>query len=110
MKPKGPTLRATTELHNQNTPIKPIINQRNVPAYKLARHPKRILCICLHLPNTYNIQNSVHLTEDLQSIEINEDVRICSYDIENKYTNIPKLEVINIIKNIMENDSETKKS
>jgi hypothetical protein len=58
----------------------------------------------------YNIQNSVHLTTDLQSIEINEDMRICSFNIENMYTNIPNVEVLNIIKNIMESDPETKKA
>jgi hypothetical protein len=63
------------------------------------RHLTGILSDRLHLPNTYNIQNSVHLTTDLQSIEINEDMRICSFDIQNMYTNIPKVEVLNIIKN-----------
>jgi hypothetical protein len=96
----------TIKLHKQNTPIRPIINWRNAPAYKLARHLTGILHNCAHLPNTYNIQNSVHLTTDLQSIEINKAVRICSFDIENMCTNIPKLEVMSIIKNIMENDPE----
>jgi hypothetical protein len=104
-----PTLLTTIKLHKQNTPIRSIINVRNAPTYELARHLTGILRVCLHLPNTYSIQNSVHLTTDLQSIEINEDVRICSFDIENIHTNIPKLEVINIIKNIMENDPEIKK-
>jgi hypothetical protein len=48
--------------------------------------------------NPYNIQNYIHLTTDLQSIEIDEGVRMCPFDIENMYTNIPKLEVINIIR------------
>jgi hypothetical protein len=55
----------------------------------------------------YNIQNTIHLITELQSIEINEDMRICSFDIENMYTNIPKTEVVNIIKNVIENNSGT---
>jgi hypothetical protein len=101
MNPTAPTLRATIKLQKQNTPIRPIINWRNAPAYELERHLTGILHDRLHLPNTYNIQNSTHLTTDLQSIEINEDMRICSFDIENMYTNIPKVEVLNIIKNIL---------
>jgi hypothetical protein len=110
MNPTAPTLRATIKLHKQNTPIGPIINWRNVPAYELARHLSGILRDRLHLPNTCNIQNSVHLNTDLQSIEINEDMRICPFDIENTYTNIPKVEVLNIIENIMESDPEIKKA
>jgi hypothetical protein len=33
-------------------------------------------------------------------------MRICSFDIENMYKNIPKREIINIIKNILQNNTE----
>jgi hypothetical protein len=33
-------------------------------------------------------------------------MRICSLDIENMYTNIPKIDIINIINNILENNEE----
>jgi hypothetical protein len=52
----------------------------------------------------------MHLTTDLQSIEIDKDVRICSFDVDNMYTNIAKLEFISIIENIIENDPEITKS
>jgi hypothetical protein len=32
---------------------------------------------------------------------------MCSFDIENMYTNIPKTEVVNIIKNVIENNPGT---
>jgi hypothetical protein len=41
-------------------------------------------------------------------MEINEDVRMCSFDIEN--INIPKLEVISIIESIIENDPDITKT
>jgi hypothetical protein len=31
-------------------------------------------------------------------MEIDEDTRICSFDIKNMYTNIPKSDILNIIK------------
>jgi hypothetical protein len=33
-------------------------------------------------------------------------MRICSFDIENIYTNIPKREIINVINNVLENNTE----
>jgi hypothetical protein len=38
-----------------------------------------------HLPNAYNIQNSIHLITDLHCMEINEDMGMCSFDIEYVY-------------------------
>jgi hypothetical protein len=43
---------------------------------------------------------------DLKTIEINTNTRLCSFDITNMYTNIPKNEVINITKDILENNNE----
>jgi hypothetical protein len=43
---------------------------------------------------------------DLQAIELNKNMRLCSFDIENMYTNIPKIGIINIINIILENNLE----
>jgi hypothetical protein len=50
------------------------------------------------------------LITDLKIIELNKDTRLCSFDITNMYTNIPKIEVINIIKKILENNNEIEKN
>jgi hypothetical protein len=57
----------------------------------------------LQLPHSYNIRNSVHFLTDPQTIEINKDKRLSSFDIENMYTNIPKTEIANIVNNVMKN-------
>jgi hypothetical protein len=60
----------------------------------------------LNSPYTYNVGNSNHLMTELKTIELNNYTRICSFDIENIYTNIPRKDVINIINNILENNTE----
>jgi hypothetical protein len=64
MNPMAASPHATIKLHKQNTPIRPIINWKNAPAYGLMRyvHVIKILYNHLHLPNAYNIQNSIHLS------------------------------------------------
>jgi hypothetical protein len=47
---------------------------------------------------------------DLQTIELNDNMRLCSFDIENMYTNIPKTNVINIISNIINEDKDINKN
>jgi hypothetical protein len=106
MNPTAPNLRATIKLHKPNTPVRPIINLENTPAYEIVEHLTETLHSCVHLPYTYNVHNSIQLMADLQVVELNKDVRICSCHIKNTYTNIPKIVTINIICNILESNSE----
>jgi hypothetical protein len=72
------------------------------PGYKLGKYLNTLLNNALILPYIYNVQKSHNLTQLLQHIEIDENTKLCSFDIENMYTNIPTLELKNIIKNIID--------
>jgi hypothetical protein len=86
-------------------PIRPIINWRNAPAYELAKRLTKTLHNHLHLPYTYNIQNTTQLITELKTIQFSKYTRICSFDIENIYTNIPRTEATNIIATILKTNS-----
>jgi hypothetical protein len=60
----------------------------------------------LNLPFTYNIKNSIQLINDLNNITINENTRICSFEIKDMYTNIPQQDTTHIIHNILLNYNE----
>jgi sugar (pentulose or hexulose) kinase len=51
----APDLHATIKLHKHNTPIRPIINWKNAPTYKLAKQLSKTLHNYLQLPQTYNV-------------------------------------------------------
>jgi hypothetical protein len=104
MNPTAPILHATIKLHKPNTPIRPTINWKNAPAYELAKQLTKTVHNHLNLPYTYSVRNSNHFMADLKTMEINNDTRICSFDVENMYTNIPKREIINIINSILGNN------
>jgi hypothetical protein len=61
----------------------------------------------LNLPFTYNIKNSIQLINDLNNIPINDNTRICSFDIKYMYTNIPQQDATYVIHNILLNYNET---
>jgi hypothetical protein len=109
MNPIAPTLHGTIKLHKPNTPIRPIINWKNAPAYGLAKKLSKLLQYPLKLPKVYNIRNSILLMTDLQTIDINENIRRCPFDVENMYTNIPK-DIINIISNTINIDQDISKN
>jgi hypothetical protein len=56
--PSPPTLSALLKLHKPNIPIRPVVNNRMAPAYKIARKLNTILNNHLHLQNQYNTVNS----------------------------------------------------
>jgi hypothetical protein len=98
MNPTPPILLTTIKLHKPGTPIRPIIiiiNWKNTPAYKLAKHIAKLLHNDLQLPYTYNIQDSKTLITELKTIQIDRNTRICSLNIKNMYTNIPRTETTN---------------
>jgi hypothetical protein len=101
---KRNTKRRNVEIHKPNIPIRPIINWRNAPGYKVAKHLTKLLQNYLDLPYTYNAHNSTHLMTHLKTIDLNSDTSICSFDIKNMYTNIPRKDIINITNNVLENN------
>jgi hypothetical protein len=66
MNPTVPNMHAKVKLHKASIPIRPIINWRNAPGYKLAKCLIKLLHNCLDLPYTYNVRNSAHLMTDLK--------------------------------------------
>jgi hypothetical protein len=53
--PKPPNLRGLIKVHKTNTPIRPIVNFKNAPSYKLAAMFTNILQSYIPLPNVYNV-------------------------------------------------------
>jgi len=105
--PKAPKLKALIKLHEENHPIRPLVNFVTAPSYFISKYIKNQLTTKLNLSNTYNIKNNHELLEKLHNITVTENTKIMSFDIKNLYTNIPVPETLNIIKNKIKNDLES---
>ena len=88
------------KIHKTGYPIRPIINWRSAPAYKLAKHLTKLIQLYIPLPNAFNIKNAVHLIDDLHEIPHKQGIRLVSFDIENMYPNIPSNELVHIIERL----------
>jgi hypothetical protein len=93
MNPSAPCIHGTIKLHKQEKSIRPIVNWKDSPGYKLAKYLYKILNATLQLPNAFNLQNSSKLAHSLKQVKIGKNTRLYSFDIENMYTNIPIHEV-----------------
>jgi hypothetical protein len=101
MNPSAPSIYGTIKLHKQGKPIRPIVNWRECPAYKISKHLNILIHEALQLPYTFNVKNSTTLIHNLTENNLNETFKLCSFDIANMYTNIPTTEVRKIIDDIL---------
>jgi hypothetical protein len=93
-----PQFHGQTKVYKTNMPIRPVINWKQTPAYKLAQYLVHILNTHIPLPNAFNIKkNSMHLMNDLTQIPYNNHLRTASLHINNTYANIPTNELIPLI-------------
>lgn len=101
MKPKPPTLKSLIKIHKIDKPIRPIVNFKNAPTYKIAKKLATLLNHKLELQNTYTIKNNIDLVSKIKNLKIHNNETLISLDIKNLYTNIPIKETIDIIKHIL---------
>ena len=94
--PSPPTLNAQLKLHKPGAPIRPVVNNRTAPSYKLAKKLNDILNKHLHLDNHYTTRNSTSQTNELVKLKINDKHRLITLDIKDLYVNIPLKEIIDI--------------
>jgi hypothetical protein len=76
--PTTPTIRGLIKIHKEESPIRPVINWRNVPAYKLAKQLVRKLQSHMPLPSAFNVLNTTQLIEDLPDIPYNNRLKLAS--------------------------------
>jgi hypothetical protein len=100
--PPPPVINGLIKLHKEKNPIRPVINMRTSPSYKLAGFVSKCLGKLLNLPFSFNVKNSPQLLQDLSELIFEPQFRMCSFDISNMYTNIPTEALPSIMQNIME--------
>jgi len=100
-----PALKAQLKLHETDIPIRPVINNRTAPAYKLAKHLAKILNQYITLNNHYNVTNSTNLANDLTKLEIHKNCRMITFDIRDLYLNIPIDETPDIKARLLQNSN-----
>jgi hypothetical protein len=95
-KPQPPTLNAQLKLRKPGAPIRPVVNYRTAPSYKLAKKLNDILNKHLLLDNHYTIRNSTNLTNDIVKLTITDKHKLITLYIKDLYVNIPLKKTIDI--------------
>ena len=92
----NPTLHAQLKLYKPGAPLRPVVNSRTLPSYKLAKNLYDILNKHLLLDIHYTTRNSTSLANGLVKVTITDKHRLITRDINDLYVNIPLKETIDI--------------
>jgi len=108
-KPLPPSLNSQIKIHKPNNPIRPFVNNRNAPSYKIAKFLVNKLHEHLNLKYQYNVKDSTSLANDLTKLKRDENHRMITFDITDLYVNIPITETLAITKHLLSehNDEHT---
>jgi hypothetical protein len=112
LNPSAPTLKGLIKLHKPGQPIRPVVNWRGAPAYKLSKLFTQTINSITPLPNAFNIRNTTELLADLQKTPMHPHYKLASLDISNLYSNIPIQDTKTILSSILssnETDPQTQK-
>jgi hypothetical protein len=98
MKPTAPSLKAKIKIHKPTAPIRPIINNINAPAYKIATYRQQKLKELIQLENQHNCINSTIFSEDITKLHMQDNYKFLTLDIKDLYVNIPTQNTLHITK------------
>jgi hypothetical protein len=108
-KPTPPILNAQLKLHKSGAPIRPVINNKIVLSYNMAKKLNNIHKKHSLLDNHYTTHNSTNLANDLVKLTINDKNVLITLDIKDLYVNIPIKQTIDITRTqlLKHNDRQT---
>ena len=89
LNPTAPTIKGLIKLHKPGNPIRPVVNWKGAPSYKLARRFTQKIKVMAPLSNTHNLENTRNLIKKLEDTPILPQFALASLDIANLYTNVP---------------------
>ncbi|XP_049940670.1 uncharacterized protein LOC126416829 [Schistocerca serialis cubense] len=95
--PQAPTLRSQPKIHKDGMPMRPVINFKKAPTYRIAKHLQKLVTKHYKVENNRTLINTGNLIENIQNIQVPHTASLISFDIENMYTSIPITETIEII-------------
>ena len=79
LNPSIPTIRGLLKIYKETAPVRPIINWKNAPGYKLAKALIKILQTHIPLPYAFNVKNTAHLVSGLAIIPCDRDMKLASF-------------------------------
>jgi len=101
MNTSGPSIKGLIKLYKPDQQIRPVVNWKNDPAYRLSKLFTEKIHHLTPLPNAFNIKNIQELIQNLNDTPLLPCHSLTSLDIMNMYSNIPIVETKKILTDIL---------
>lgn len=95
---KAPQFTGLPKIHKPDTPIRPLINYKTAPCYKIAKVLQKVIKANITIVNNNSLKNNLEIIEKTKNLNILPQHKLISLDVTNMYTNIPIDITIEIIK------------
>lgn len=76
--PSPPSIEGLVKIHEEDLPIRPIINWLNATAYKFAKHVIHVFEQYAPLSYSFNVKNTLAITTDLKDIQLHDGITLVS--------------------------------
>ena len=96
-----PSIKGLIKINKPDQPIRPVVNRRSAPAYKLSKLFTNKINHLIPLPNAFIIKNTQDSIQDIKDTPMLPHFSLASLDITNLYTNIPVKRQENILAGMM---------
>ena len=88
------------KIHKANCPIRPIVSACGTSTYNLAKYLTKILKVYVGHTSSF-VKDSKDLTDKLQSIELQGDEELVSFDVSALFTSIPVNQALDVINDLI---------
>ena len=101
--PTLPYLYGTIKTHKDNFPARPIISSIGSASYNLSKYLVDILNPLVGTISNAHIKNNVDLINKLNSVQINSDSRLVSFDVVSLFTKVPIDDLLEFLSDHLDN-------
>ncbi|CAL8129102.1 unnamed protein product [Orchesella dallaii] len=104
-----PILYGRPKTHKEGMPMRPVVDYRRTPFYKLSKYATSIINTCGR-DNKYSVKNSAEFVNKIKQLELPDDYKLVSFDVKSLFTSIPVQDALGIIREDLQQDLRWKSS
>lgn len=102
-----PILYGLPKTHKKDMPMRPVVDYRRTPCYKISKYAANIINDCGR-DNLCTVQNSADFVNKISSFQLEENHKFVSFDVKSLFPSIPIQDALRIIKEDLEADDRWK--
>ncbi|KAI5724687.1 hypothetical protein M8J77_005960 [Diaphorina citri] len=99
----APKFNPILKTHKPDKPIRPLIDSRYAPCYRLAKYLQNLLQNNANLNSESHLTNGYQYTNKVKDLKIPSNSKLVSFDVVDMYTSIPRDHLLTILKSNLEN-------